>query len=274
MHLVRINLSKIHPEELRKRVEENHLSFVANQEKYLNNPGVKSIKHFKTYNGGWHMNERPKKKNTFNIVETLMKAYPAGVMICIGSIAYVASELKILGAILFSIGLLVVCMNGFNLFTGRICYPKSESFLGLVFTWIFNCLGAYCPAFLIRYTRFGDELSAKAAAICNAKLSGSYLSVFLLGIFCNLMIFIAVDEYKNCKHEIGKYLSVVLCVTIFVYCGFEHCIANIAYLAMGRVWTIESLVFILINTAGNIVGGLLANPLLGRFEHVFVKGAE
>ncbi len=55
-------------------------------------------------------------------METFRKAAAAGVSISIGATVYLACESRLLGAMLFTIGLFVICAFGLNLFTGKIGY--------------------------------------------------------------------------------------------------------------------------------------------------------
>ena len=52
-------------------------------------------------------------------------------------------------------------------------------------------------------------------------MNDDLLSIFILSIFCNILMFIAVDGFKNNPHEIGKYVGIFLGVTVFILCGFE-----------------------------------------------------
>ena len=112
-------------------------------------------------------------------------------------------------------------------------------------------------AFLMSFTRAGEGMQTKALSICETKLNDSLLSMFILAIFCNLLIYIAVDGFKNNPHIAGKYIGLFLGVVGFIYCGFEHSIADMFYFSVANLWSAESLLYILVVTAGNIVGGLL-----------------
>ena len=183
----------------------------------------------------------------------------AGMAIAIGGIANLTLENKVAGAIFFTAGLFTVCVFGFHLFTGKVCYVfenKAGYIIDLIVIWLGNLAGAVITGFLILQTRISG-INEKAITMAASKLSQSPLSVFILGIFCNIMIYIAVEGYRSCKHEIGKYLAIFFGVTVFVLCGFEHCVANMFYLTMANAWDQKALLFLLINTAGNIVGGML-----------------
>ena len=192
---------------------------------------------------------------------TKMFAYSilAGMFISIGGAAFLSIDSKIVGALFFTVGLFVICTFGLNLFTGKVCYAVKngkKSLPALAVIWIGNLIGTLCTAGLFHLTRIAS-ISEKAALMCQTKLNDSLLSVFILSIFCNMLIYIAVEGYKNNPHEIGKYLSLFFGVTVFIICGFEHCIANMFYISMAGMWSTESAVFIVVNTLGNAVGGLL-----------------
>lgn len=101
--------------------------------------------------------------------------------------------------------------------------------------------------------------------MCQVKLDDSLLSVFILGVFCNILIYVAVDGYKNNPHELGKYIALFFGVSVFIICGFEHCVANMFYISVARMWSVKAFVFILINTLGNAVGGVIF-PIAKRLE--------
>ena len=189
-----------------------------------------------------------------------LSAILAGVCIALGGGAFLSLESKIAGAIAFTIGLFVICSYGFHLFTGKICYVLDNDgrFVAMLpVIWVGNLVGTWCVAFLEHQTRIGAALTERAAGMCAVKLSDSLLSVFILAIFCNILIYIAVEGFSRHPHQIGKYLSLFFGVTIFILCGFEHCVANMYYISAANAWSVQALVFILVNTLGNAVGGLL-----------------
>lgn len=187
-------------------------------------------------------------------------AVMAGICIAVGGTVYLSLDNKVIGAFLFTVGLFSICVNGFNLFTGKVGYALQNPpsyLLYLVNVWLGNLVGTCLAAALLACTRVGAALQDKAAALCEVKLNDSAISVFVLAIFCNLLMYIAVDGFKNNGHEIGKYLGLFLGVVVFILCGFEHCVANMFYFSMAGVWNMHTFVWLLIMTGGNIIGGLL-----------------
>ncbi len=198
-----------------------------------------------------------------NIVYSII----GGACISVGGAAFLSVESKVVGALFFVVGLFVICTMGFNLFTGKVCYVfenNGKYALNLIVIWLGNIIGAFIVGEALRATRIA-AISEKAAAMCQAKLDDNLLSVFILGVFCNILIYVAVDGYKNNPHELGKYLALFFGVSVFIICGFEHCVANMFYISVARMWSMKAFVFILVNALGNAVGGVLL-PLAKRFE--------
>ena len=200
------------------------------------------------------------------MMSTFLSGILAGISISIGGTVFLLCESKIVGALFFTVGLFCVCAFGFHLFTGKVCYAfdNARSYaLKLPVIWLGNLPGALITGFLEMQTRLGPNLTEKAAAICQTKLGQGLLSAFILAIFCNIMIFVAVEGYKTIPHELGKYLAIFFGVTIFVICGFEHCVANMYYFTVGKAWSAETALYLLVMTAGNALGGVSV-PLLRK----------
>ena len=117
---------------------------------------------------------------------------------------FLAMDDKVIGASLFSTGLFVICTNGYHLFTGKVCYAfqNDASYAAtLPVIWIGNLIGTGGVAAIVRLSR-AKGLAEKAASICEVKANDSLLSLFLLGILCNIFIFIAVDGFKNLSTDL------------------------------------------------------------------------
>ena len=201
-----------------------------------------------------------------------LMAVLAGAAISIGGTVFLSLDNKVLGSLFFCVGLFMVCTLGLNLYTGNVCYLPGKKwdyvgFVGLV--WLGNLVGAEIVALLLKLTRAGAALTAKAAALCEVKTADSLLSLFVLGIFCNIMIYIGVESYLANKHEAGKYLGMVLGVMVFILCGFEHCVADMFYFAMGG-WSWKALLCLVVITLGNAVGGVIF-PLCMMFRQKALK---
>lgn len=179
----------------------------------------------------------------------------AGIAIGIGGTVFLSLENRVAGALLFAVGLYAVCVHGLNLFTGKVGYlvvqPKGY-LLDLAVIWCGNLAGAWLAGEGVRATRLA-ALAEKAALLCQPKLEDSLASLFLLGIFCGLLMYIAVDGYRAVQNP----LLLFACVAAFILCGFEHCIADMFYFSAARMWSPQALARVLVITAGNAAGGVL-----------------
>lgn len=84
-----------------------------------------------------------------------------------------------------------------------------------------------------------------------------WLSLFLLGVLCNIFIYIAVEGFNQNPHQLGKYLSLFFGVMVFILCGYEHCVADMFYFTVAGVWSVDTFLRLLVITLGNAVGGVI-----------------
>ena len=198
--------------------------------------------------------------------KTFVSAILAGFAIGLGGVIFLSLDNKVVGAALFTVGLFTVCTMGLHLFTGKVCYlfqNDKEYAMMLPVIWLGNLCGAGITALLVSLTR-NAGVAEKAAALCAAKTGDSPLSLFCLGLLCNIFIYIAVEGYRSNPHELGKYLSLIFGVMGFILCGTEHCVADMFYFWMAGAWSTQAVVTILVITLGNVVGGVLL-PLARGF---------
>ena len=193
-------------------------------------------------------------------MKVLFKSFLAGIMIAIGGTVFLSIENKVIGASLFSIGLFGVLIYNLNLYTGKIGYLITNLNLKyikeLIITLIGNFIGACSVGFILRYTRIYDKIYEKSLILANAKLNDNILSIFILSIFCGLLMYYAVNGFKK-QTDFGKYLVVYLGVAVFILCGFEHCIANIYYFSVADIWSLKTLGYTGIMVLGNSLGSFI-----------------
>lgn len=208
-----------------------------------------------------------RKINFKKYFDYFIKGIYAGIMIGIGGVAYLAIPNKIVGSFIFSVGLLTICMYGMNLYTGKIGYiliNKLNYTWELLLTLIGNFIGTFLVGNLIRITRFSGYVEV-AKKLVEIKLTDNYLSIFILAIFCGIMMYIAVNNYKKVKDDFGKYIGIFMCVMTFILCGFEHSVANMLYFSVAGVWNLKVVLYLLIMILGNSVGSILIALFYNRF---------
>lgn len=192
-------------------------------------------------------------------LKIFVSALLAGISIALGGTAYLSLENKVAGALFFTVGLFVICVFKLHLFTGKVCYVFDDLpgyAADLPFIWLGNLAGTALAALALRLTRVGPALAEKAAGLCQNKLADSPWSIFILAIFCNVMIYIAVEGFGRAPHDLGRYLALFLGVAVFILCGFEHCVANMYYFSVAGAWSAKAFGYLLVMTLGNAVGGV------------------
>lgn len=192
-------------------------------------------------------------------VKTFVSAVLGGACIGFGGTAFLSLDSKVLGALFFTVGLFVICTFGLNLFTGKVCYvfQKDRAYAwNIPLIWLGNLVGTGVVAAMMQMTR-NASIADKAAALCQVKLEDSLLSLFILGVLCNIFIYIGVEGFNHNPHELGKYLSLFFGVMVFILCGFEHCIADMFYFSMAGAWSSSAVVRLFVITMGNAVGGII-----------------
>ena len=174
----------------------------------------------------------------------MLKAIMAGILIGIAGLVNLSINIPYLGAFLFSTGLLIICYQQYNLYTGKIGYIKSlNDFKNCLIYLIGNLIGVFCVGIIPQTTTILNKINQPW-----------YLTLWL-SIGCGILIYYAVVIFK--KHN--SVIGILLCVPTFIICGFNHCIANMYYIITSREFTIDALIFIIICIIGNSIGSLICN---------------
>ena len=184
---------------------------------------------------------------------------------------------KFLGALVFSIAVLLISLVGGELFTGNNlvmafgAYDKSVSWGDAGKVWLVSYLGNFvgCALFGLFFVWAGASGTGDYfAGFINNKLTIPMGQMFFRAVLCNFFVCLGVLCGIKLKSETGKFLMIVMCISAFVFSGFEHCIANmgIFVISLNLVDGVSvglMLKSMLIVTIGNMVGGalLLAWPL-------------
>lgn len=184
------------------------------------------------------------------MIENIKKSIFAGVLIGFGVIINLKLDDPIIGALLFSFGLLVIINMKLNLYTGKIGYFSELHEIKFLFLVIlFNFIGIYLTIGLysIGNNNF-IEIISNAAAI---KFSKSILTLFLNACYCGALIHIAVKNKTT--------IITIFAIMIFILIGAEHCIADFSYFLFNMTpMNILKLISIIL---GNSIGAILIERL-------------
>lgn len=191
----------------------------------------------------------------------LVKAILAGLFIGIAGVVYLSVDNKVIGALLFSFGLLMVVTKGYYLYTGKVGYllPYKKGYIVVLLkTLTGNLIGIGLIGLLFRFSGIDTVIDA-AETLSLAKLSHTWYETLILSIFCGMMMYVGVQGYQTMKIDLMKVLVVVFAVTIFILSKFEHSVANMLYFFLGNTWSIQAIFYTLIWVAGNAIGAVILN---------------
>lgn len=202
-------------------------------------------------------------KATKPINQVLLSAISAGAFIAIGFVFYITTQTgnanvawglsKLVGGIAFSVGLMMVIICGSDLFTSstmtmlarvekKITTSQMLKNWGIVY--FGNLIGSLLIVLLIwgagQAMQANGQWGLTVLKVAQHKLHHSWIEAFSLGIFCNIMVCIAVWIAYAGKTLTDKLLAVILPIAMFVASGFEHCVANMYMIPMGMITATQS----------------------------------
>jgi formate/nitrite transporter len=233
------------------------------------------------------------KKAKLPFMASFMLAVVAGGGIGFGALYYtiVASDptlgfaaTRVLGGMVFTLGLALVLVGGAELFTGNNLIVMAWA-SGNVSTatmlrnwsivWLGNLVGSLALVILVFFSHHLDMNDGRVGlSILNtaaSKIRPDMMTLFVKGVLCNVLVCAAVWLAYAGRSVTDKVIAVLLPVSAFIAAGFEHCVANMYFLPLAWLLvqtghappnfdassiTIAGIIHNLIAvTLGNIVGG-------------------
>ena len=153
---------------------------------------------------------------------------------------------KLIGAMTFATGLMIVSLTGAELFTGNVMMTfavleKKVSLLKLLRSWtivyIANFLGSILVAGLIFGAGMGhnggDAVGVTAMQTAFSKINLTFGEAFFRGILCNWLVCLAIFMASTSKRVIGKIFAIFFPIMTFVASGYEHSVANMFFIPNG-----------------------------------------
>ena len=157
----------------------------------------------------------------------------SGIAVGIAGWGYLAKN-DIVGAVLFSFGLLTVVNYKLKLYTGTAGFVElryedgSSRWLKAIGELLFilagNIVGCMLVAMLTRFSPMSASLGATAQGILASRLAIGPLYAGLLAIGCGFIMTTVVTFARE-----GKPLALLFGVPLFINCGFPHCLADAFY---------------------------------------------
>ena len=153
---------------------------------------------------------------------------------------------RLLGGLVFCLGLILVVVAGAELFTGNnlivMAWASGKvTTRKLLRNWLIvyggNFVGSILTAYLMflskQYTFGSGVIGVNALATANAKAGLEFGQAVVLGIMCNALVCLAVWLCLSARTTLDKIAAIIFPITAFVAAGFEHSIANMYFIPMG-----------------------------------------
>ncbi len=205
------------------------------------------------------------------MIKLLRSSIFAGIAIGAAGFGFLASCVQseiygsLVGAVLFSFGLLTVIGYGLKLYTGTAGFIKKNE-IGNLFAILFgNILGCFCMGLLARMSPL--DIPAAAQKILELRLSTGPLRCGLLGIGCGFIMTTCVEFGRR-----KQFLPLLLGVPLFIVCGFTHCVADAFYylsapLAFWKANVLQILTVYVSIVLGNLLGCNLYRIVLSKDQY-------
>lgn len=161
------------------------------------------------------------------------KSILAGITIGFGGYINLSSPNSIVGAILFSVGLLSVVIFNLNLFTGKSGFLQDHSdFRRLILVLLLNLFGAMLFGILAGLAN--DQVSLSANEIVSSRLDTPILKLMLNSVVTGFLMTLAIESERDNSHK--THLPLILCVVAFILGGCYHCIADAFYYSASSIY--------------------------------------
>lgn len=233
------------------------------------------------------------KKANLPVLTSLMLAVIAGGSIGLGALYYTVvvsdaglsfAAARVMGGLVFSLGLVIVIVGGAELFTGNNLIvmawasgdvSTSQMLRNWVVVYFGNLIGAIGLAVLILLSHHldmnGGRVGLSILSTAAAKIQPDAMTLFFKGVLCNLLVCLAVWLAYAGRSVTDKIVALILPISAFIAAGFEHCVANMYFLPLAWLMvrtgnvppdfdasaiTMAGIIHNLVPvTLGNIVGG-------------------
>ncbi len=232
----------------------------------------------------------------------------AGVFIGFGAMNFITAMAqgmpRIVASILFSLGLVLVIIGGAELFTGNnlIAMAWAQGKVGtravlrnwgwVYFANLIGSLAIVTLAYLSGILHSVDlRFGVQTLSIAVAKTNLSFSEAFFKGLLCNALVCLAVWLCFAARTVVDRICCIIFPITAFVNMGFEHSVANMFFIPLGFLASLDPALVaaaklspgamahlnmagflnnIVAVTLGNIFGGTVL--VAGMYYMVYMRG--
>lgn len=208
---------------------------------------------------------------------------------------------KLIFAMCFPTGLLLVIFAGAELFTGNVMtmtfalYKGKANILQLIKNWFWsyfgNLVGSVFFAYFFAYVVSPGQYDAATQepwvlaikSLAKTKCNYEWHVMLLKAIACNWIVSLAIFCATGAKDVAGKFIMFYFPIASFIVCGYEHSVANMFFLPLGFMYRGADITWLgifynlILVSLGNVIGALILFACVMLWSYEFreqFKNAE
>ncbi|CAC7287681.1 nitrite transporter [Staphylococcus aureus] len=199
---------------------------------------------------------------------------------------HVDGLINLMGAIAFSLGLVLVVLTNSELLTSNFMYftvgwyykvvSLNKMMWILLYCFLGNILGGFVLFFLMKYAHvMTPEMTQALTALVQKKtVDSTWLNIFTKGIFCNFFINIGIFIFMQFKGGLTKAFFIACGVIVFVYMGYEHVVFNAGLYAGMVFFNLDAVswLHVLKNIAFAFLGNFVGGGIFVGLVYAFLNG--
>jgi formate transporter len=159
---------------------------------------------------------------------------------------------RIVASMTFCLGLILVIVAGAEMFTGNNLIAMAwaqgkirtsevvRNWFWVYITNFIGCMGVVSLAYLAGMLHSSDmAFGVQVLKTAIAKTNLSFSEAFFKGVLCNALVCLAVWLCFAARSVMDRIFCILFPITAFVNMGLEHCVANMFFIPMGLLASMD-----------------------------------
>lgn len=177
----------------------------------------------------------------------------------------------IFGAIVGSLGVLLICLYGYNLYTVKVAYipeNKIDYLLEVALSFLGNFIGVLLISLILRVTELmneGSDFRLILNTYMSTRINEDFFSLLFLSIFGGILIYFGYNTYKKSEQPIAKFFVLTICLCAVYLTPLKAGITDMFIYSLYGMFDGNLTLKVFYIILGNSLGALLI-PLLNKLR--------
>lgn len=210
-------------------------------------------------------------------LKVLLSSFIAGLLIGIAvTISFIVQSTtlvnaNIIGPLFGVLGVLLICLYGYNLYTFKVGYVfenKVDYLIEVILSLVGNIIGVFLMSLMLRATSLmsdGSEFLNVVNSYMSSRVEEDFFSMIILSFIGGIVAYFGYNTYKKAEQPIAKFLTLILCVGAIYICGLKEGITDMFIYSVYKLFDGALALKIFYIILGNTFGALLI-PLLNKLR--------